>query len=140
MLTSGWIIDRKACGRITRRRDWVNVRPMARAASACPIDTVLMPVRTASLTKAALNSASPITSEPGGSGSGDRTQLRRCRRVAFDDGADGDLPELRPAAVVVDLLQPRVDELLRRRVGQRHPDAVRIHRERRADHLDRGIV
>ena len=36
MLPIGWITARSACGRITCRRDWPKVSPMARAASAWP--------------------------------------------------------------------------------------------------------
>ena len=55
--TSGCTIVRNACGRITNRSDWVNVKPIERAASACPTGTVLIPPRTASQTNAAPNSA-----------------------------------------------------------------------------------
>ena len=66
-LTSGWTIARKACGKITNRRDWVNVSPMALAASAWPTDTALMPPRMASQTNAApdraRHSAAEVNSE-----------------------------------------------------------------------------
>ena len=52
-LTSGCTIDRNACGRIDEPQHWVKVRPIARAASAWPTGTVLMPARIASQTKAA---------------------------------------------------------------------------------------
>ena len=50
---SGAMAPRNACGRITSRIDWANVRPMERAASAWPRSTVLTPDRSASHTKAA---------------------------------------------------------------------------------------
>ena len=52
-LIRGGITVRKAWGRTTSRSDWVKVRPMERAASACPTPTALMPDRTASQKKAA---------------------------------------------------------------------------------------
>ena len=54
-------------------------------------------------------------------------------------GADGGLPELGPAAVGVDLLQPVVHELLGRRVVERQPDPVGLLRERLPDDLDRRV-
>ena len=47
---SGAITARMACGRTTMPSTWVNVRPIARAASAWPAGTVLMPDRMASQT------------------------------------------------------------------------------------------
>ena len=44
---------RKAWGRTTCP-GWAKVRPIARAASACPAETALMPERSASQTKAAV--------------------------------------------------------------------------------------
>lgn len=44
---------RNACGRMTRRAAGAKERPIARAASAWPIGTVLTPERIASHTKAA---------------------------------------------------------------------------------------
>src|SRR6266542_2728963 len=46
-LPSGATTDRIACGSTTSRKDWLNVRPIARAASACPAGTVLTPERIA---------------------------------------------------------------------------------------------
>ena len=51
---SGGTLARNACGSTTRRSIWVKVMPMARAASAWPGGTVLMPERTASQTNAAV--------------------------------------------------------------------------------------
>lgn len=51
-LPSGGTTVRSAWGRTMLPRDWVKVRPTARAASACPADTELMPLRTASHTNA----------------------------------------------------------------------------------------
>ena len=53
-LPSGATTTRKACGRMIIRRDWKKVSPIARAASACPSGTVLMPERSASQTKLAV--------------------------------------------------------------------------------------
>ncbi len=53
-LPSGGITDRRACGMTTLPNDWPNVRPTARAASACPAGTALMPDLTASQTNAAV--------------------------------------------------------------------------------------
>ena len=52
-LPSGAIAPRNACGRTTLVSVGMKLRPMARAASACPCGTVLMPLRMASATKAA---------------------------------------------------------------------------------------
>jgi len=54
MMTSmrGGITVGTACGKITSASDWPKVRPIARAASACPTPTELIPERGASLTKA----------------------------------------------------------------------------------------
>ncbi len=51
-LVSGPTAARKACGSTTRPSTWEKPRPMARAASAWPTGTVLMPARIASHTKA----------------------------------------------------------------------------------------
>ena len=48
---SGAITARIACGSTTMPSTWVNVRPIALAASAWPGGTVLMPDRIASQTK-----------------------------------------------------------------------------------------
>ena len=53
-LPSGGTTLRSAWGSTTNRSDWPNVSPMARAASAWPAETALMPLRTASQTKAAV--------------------------------------------------------------------------------------
>ena len=53
-LISGGTMARSACGSTTSRSTWLNVMPSARAASACPAGTVLMPERTASQTNAAV--------------------------------------------------------------------------------------
>jgi hypothetical protein len=53
-LPSGATTARPACGRMMIRSVWANVSPIARAASACPAGTVLMPERTASHTNAAV--------------------------------------------------------------------------------------
>ena len=53
-LASGAITARNACGSTMMRRFWVNVRPIARAASAWPAGTVLMPERIASQTNVAV--------------------------------------------------------------------------------------
>ena len=54
MLISGGTTLRRACGRTTWLIVWVKVRPIARAASACPTPTLFTPDRTASQTKAAV--------------------------------------------------------------------------------------
>ena len=51
-LPTGGTELRNAWGSTTCPSDWVKVRPMARAASACPAETELMPDRSASQTKA----------------------------------------------------------------------------------------
>ena len=51
-LASGGTTARKDCGRITWRIESPKVMPIARAASAWPRGTALMPERTASQTKA----------------------------------------------------------------------------------------
>ena len=51
-LPNGAMAPRNACGRITWVRERPNGSPIARAASACPAGTVLMPLRSASATKA----------------------------------------------------------------------------------------
>ena len=51
-LPSGGTEVRNAWGRTTWRSDWVKVRPIARAASAWPAGTELMPARSASQTNA----------------------------------------------------------------------------------------
>ena len=51
-LPSGTTAAFQACGSTTKRRFWLNVRPIARAASACPGETALMPERSASQTNA----------------------------------------------------------------------------------------
>jgi hypothetical protein len=53
-LPSGGTTLRSAWGMTTKRSDWVKVRPMERAASAWPGETELIPLRTASQTKAAV--------------------------------------------------------------------------------------
>ena len=53
VLPSGVIAPRKACGSTTSRRLWVKVSPTDRAASAWPVGTVLMPLRSDSQTNAA---------------------------------------------------------------------------------------
>src|SRR4029453_7319986 len=62
-LISGGITVRKAWGRTISRSDWVKVRPMARAASAWPTPTALMPDRTASQKKAAWYTVTAITAK-----------------------------------------------------------------------------
>ncbi|CAM5267370.1 hypothetical protein SVIOM342S_07998 [Streptomyces violaceorubidus] len=47
---SGTTDERNACGRTTSRSTWPKLRPRARAASAWPTGTVLMPERSASHT------------------------------------------------------------------------------------------
>lgn len=49
---TGGITDRKACGRTTWDRVWLKLIPRLRAASPCPLGTVLMPERSASQMKA----------------------------------------------------------------------------------------
>ena len=51
-LASGGTAARNACGSTTSRIVPPNVSPIARAASACPSGTALMPERTASQTNA----------------------------------------------------------------------------------------
>ncbi len=51
-LPSGGTTLRNAWGSTTCRSDWQKVSPIARAASACPAETELMPERKASQTKA----------------------------------------------------------------------------------------
>src|SRR5699024_1331832 len=53
-LPSGGMTVRQACGRITVASVWPKVSPRARAASACPVGTALIPLRTASQTNAAV--------------------------------------------------------------------------------------
>src|SRR5690606_13328374 len=53
-LASGPMTERNACGSTTSRSTWLKFSPSARAASACPTGTVLMPERIASHTKAAV--------------------------------------------------------------------------------------
>ena len=53
-LPSGTMANFHACGNTTYRRFWTNVRPIARAASACPAETALTPLRIASATNAAV--------------------------------------------------------------------------------------
>ena len=53
-LPSGAITARPACGRTMIRRVCAKVSPIARAASAWPAGTVLMPERSASQTNAAV--------------------------------------------------------------------------------------
>lgn len=49
---TGGMTDLKACGRTTSDSVWPNVMPRLRAASPCPLGTVLMPERRASQMKA----------------------------------------------------------------------------------------
>ena len=53
-LPSGGTTLRNAWGSTTNCSDWPNVSPMARAASAWPVETALIPLRTASQTNAAV--------------------------------------------------------------------------------------
>lgn len=45
---TGGMTDRNACGSTTIDSVWLNVMPRLRAASPCPLGTVLMPDRSAS--------------------------------------------------------------------------------------------
>jgi hypothetical protein len=51
---SGTIANFQACGNTMWRRFWPKVRPIERAASACPRGTALMPLRSASQMNAAV--------------------------------------------------------------------------------------
>ena len=61
VLPSGATEPRKACGRMISVADCMKPKPSARAASAWPIGTVLMPERRDSHTNAAVYRLRPVT-------------------------------------------------------------------------------
>ena len=61
VLPSGATDPRMACGMMISVADCMKLRPMARAASACPLGTVLMPERNDSATNAAVYRLRPVT-------------------------------------------------------------------------------
>ena len=75
VLPSGATEPRNACGRMISPADCMKFRPRARAASAWPSGTVLMPERSASQTNAA------VYTRQAGHGEPEEVRGRTCRRT-----------------------------------------------------------